>query len=202
MISKLKLNGSECKTFIVLKKLQIKKIFSVSLHKHFLILKTTFLSLGSNCNEAILIIEKSIDLLNNEIGVLVNKSAVYFSSAWGFNSENKFFNQVVVFETALEAEKLLEKIKNIETELGKTETSQFFNDRNIDIDILFYNNEVFVTENLCIPHPLLHFRLFCLQPLCEINPNLLHPVLNKTVNELLTNYLIITNENPLSIFKK
>lgn len=202
MISKLKLNGSECKTFIVLKKLQIKKIFSVSLHKHFLILKTTFLSLGSNCNEAILIIEKSIDLLKNEIGNLVNKSSVFFSMPWGFNSETKFFNQVVVFETNLEAEKLLEKINKIEIELGKTSNIQTFNDRNIDIDILFYNNQVFVSENLCIPHPLLHFRLFCLQPLCEINPDLKHTVLNKTINELLINYLEQSKEEPLKIFKQ
>lgn len=97
-----------------------------------------------------------------------------------------FVNGVVKIETPLTPEILLERLKEIETSMGRPETNEKWSARTIDLDILFYDNLIIDSENLKIPHSELHKRVFVLKPLCDIEPGLIHPKLKTTVEELLS----------------
>ena len=106
---------------------------------------------------------------------------------WGFQSENTFLNTAVAYETTLTPTELLAATQQVERTLGRTTKSigGIYSDRPIDIDILLYGNETIATGELTIPHPLMHKRLFVLQPLAAIAPDALHLLLNKTIAALL-----------------
>jgi 2-amino-4-hydroxy-6-hydroxymethyldihydropteridine diphosphokinase len=114
-----------------------------------------------------------------------NKSSVYETPPWGFTEQGAFLNQVVKVETYLEPEPLLRHLKRLETALGRVPSFQN-GPRLIDIDILFFDELIVNTPPLVIPHPRLHERAFVLVPLAEIEPGLMHPILQKPVSELLT----------------
>jgi len=145
----------------------------------------TFLSLGSNIGDKGKNIETAIKLIESRVGKLVAVSKIYKTSAWGFESENYFLNNAIKIETELSPQELLLEINKIETKLGRKRTAKGYSDRIIDIDILFYENEIIDGANLKIPHPLLHKRKFVLYPLNDIASSFRHPVLHKTVNELV-----------------
>jgi 2-amino-4-hydroxy-6-hydroxymethyldihydropteridine diphosphokinase len=112
------------------------------------------------------------------------KSRVYETPPWGFEEQPKFLNQVVKANTYLDPEPLLKHLKRLEVALGRQES--FPNGpRLIDIDLLFYDDLVVNKPSLVIPHPRLHERGFVLLPLMDIAPNLVHPVQQKTVQELV-----------------
>ncbi len=114
-------------------------------------------------------------------------SSVYTSNAWGFESDNLFYNQVVVVETKNNPQQVLTDCLSIENKLGRTRTAATtYSDRDIDIDILFFDQEIIEEDHLFIPHPRLHLRKFCLVPLVEIMPDFVHPKLDKTMRTLLT----------------
>ncbi|OAV75861.1 Bifunctional folate synthesis protein [Bacteroidales bacterium Barb7] len=124
-------------------------------------------------------------LLAERAGDVLALSTLYETEPWGFVSENTFLNAALLLDTALFPPALLDLTLCIETEMGRTEkTGSGYQDRLIDIDILLYNDLVLQTDRLVIPHPLMHCRLFVLEPLAEIVPHTLHPVLHKTVGEL------------------
>lgn len=132
-------------------------------------------------------------LINNEIGIVLRCSHVYQSKAWGFDSGGEFMNQVMIVDTDLSPEELLNALQDIEKRLGrdreaeaaeKQRTGESYSSRIIDIDILFYNDLVMNMPELTIPHPLVHERDFVLAPLYEIAPKKVHPVFGKTVEEL------------------
>ena len=102
----------------------------------------------------------------------------------GVESGPDYLNQVLFVETILEPVELLKIINKIETKLGRTRNLKW-ESRIIDIDILYYDDIVMDTEQLIIPHPYLHFRKFTLVPLVEIAPDLIHPIFNKTQQDLL-----------------
>ncbi|KOY87381.1 2-amino-4-hydroxy-6-hydroxymethyldihydropteridine pyrophosphokinase [bacterium 336/3] len=120
----------------------------------------------------------------SKLGSIVKHSSVYETAAWGLENQADFLNQVLVLETELMASLLLENLLHIEKEMGR-ERLQKWSSRIIDLDILYFDNQVIDIENLKIPHPYLQQRRFTLLPLCEISPDFLHPVLQKTNRELL-----------------
>jgi len=145
----------------------------------------TILSLGGNLGNRLDNISQAMGHIEKRIGNIKRYSSVYESEAWGFETEDRFLNIVVVVETALSPETLLQKAQEIETLLGRTRTGTGYASRTMDIDILFFNEEIINTPTLTIPHPLLHERRFVLLPLHEILPDKVHPVLRKTIAELL-----------------
>ena len=126
-------------------------------------------------------------LLSAQAGAVVEQSDYYESEPWGFESATWFINQALRIDTPLTPEQLLHTVQHIEQQLGRIRTvpSGVYTSRPIDIDILFYDNNVIHTPALTIPHPLLHQRRFALLPLCDIAPDYIHPLLHKTATALL-----------------
>lgn len=144
-----------------------------------------YFSLGSNEGDRLNLLVKATELIAKLIGNLVLYSSVIESEPWGFNAETKFFNMVLSVETEYKPHQILTKILEIEASLGRTRHAKVYTNRTIDIDILFYNAEIINDNNLVIPHPLMHKRKFVLQPLTELAPDLIHPVFQTSVSELL-----------------
>ncbi|MFZ4402058.1 MAG: 2-amino-4-hydroxy-6-hydroxymethyldihydropteridine diphosphokinase [Bacteroidales bacterium] len=149
-------------------------------------MNTAYLLLGSNMGDRMQILDKTIKLIHASCGKLVKKSSLFESAPWGFEDNTRFINQVILIETAMSAEDLLQNLLNIELLLGRVRNnSAGYSSRNIDIDILFFNDEIINELKLKVPHPLLQERKFTLMPLNEIASDLLHPFYNKTISELL-----------------
>lgn len=143
----------------------------------------TVLLLGGNIGDRKAILKQALERLELNLGNLIQLSSIYETEAWGNKNQDSFYNQVAVFETSYSAQRVLEIILQIETELGRKRTEKW-GSRTIDIDILFYNNEIITEESLEIPHPFLHLRKFTLVPLDEIMPNYVHPRLNQSIRTL------------------
>lgn len=144
---------------------------------------------GSNIGDKISTIDKSTEYIKNEIGKIEKISSFYESEPWGFESNEWFINRIIGIHTFLSPIHLLEKLLSIETSLGRIRNPKIkaYSSRTIDLDILFFNNEIIDNKLLNIPHPRLQFRKFTLLPLIETYPDFVHPVFNKTVLELLEN---------------
>ncbi len=144
-----------------------------------------FLLLGSNIGDRLGFLGDAYRKLDNEVGPVLKSSAFYQTAAWGKTDQPDFINQVLKLETKLTPRQVLDTILAIEIQLGR-ERAEKWGSRTIDIDILFYDQDVIDEPDLKIPHPNLHERAFTLVPLIEIEPNCFHPVLQKPVMELLT----------------
>lgn len=144
---------------------------------------TVYLSLGSNLGDRATNLRQAVALLPPQMTVRA-KSNIYETPPWGYTEQEAFLNQAVQAETYLEPEPLLKHLKRLEAALGRTETFRY-GPRLIDIDILFYDNLILNTPLLTIPHPHLHERGFVLLPLMDIAPNHIHPLLGKSVREML-----------------
>jgi 2-amino-4-hydroxy-6-hydroxymethyldihydropteridine diphosphokinase len=141
-----------------------------------------YLGLGSNVGDRLLNLNKAIELLSEKIQIL-KKSKIYISKAVGYTDQPDFYNTVLYGKTDLSPEELFNFIKDVEKNAGRVYRFHW-GPREIDIDILFYNDLVYKSDKLNIPHPRLHERDFVLLPLIELNPKLFHPVLNKRVSDL------------------
>jgi 2-amino-4-hydroxy-6-hydroxymethyldihydropteridine diphosphokinase len=150
-----------------------------------MIRKRIYLLLGSNSGEKSLNIKQSTARISERIGKLLQLSSVYETEPWGFRDEIFFLNQALEVETLLEPGEVMQVILEIEHELGRTRTGIGYSSRTIDIDILFYEDRIIHSSALVIPHPLIQERRFVLVPLAEIAATLVHPVLQKTVGDLL-----------------
>ncbi|MGB0778115.1 MAG: 2-amino-4-hydroxy-6-hydroxymethyldihydropteridine diphosphokinase [Flavobacteriaceae bacterium] len=149
--------------------------------------RRTYLSLGSNQGNRLEILQKSIDLLAIKSGNIKKISSVYQTKSWGFKGAD-FLNLVVELHTNLNPERLLQSILSIEKELGrKKNISESYEDRPIDIDLLFFDDEIIFEPQLIVPHPELAKRNFVLYPLSEIAPNFIHPILKKRIEILCEN---------------
>jgi 2-amino-4-hydroxy-6-hydroxymethyldihydropteridine diphosphokinase len=142
-----------------------------------------YIALGSNVGNRLANLKNAVSNLPPQMNVR-KKSPVYETPPWGFKDQPPFLNQVVMAETYMEAEPLLGHLKRLETALGR-EPGFPNGPRLIDMDILFYDDLIIDSPPLVIPHPRLHQRAFVLVPLNDIAPDLIHPVLDKPVSELL-----------------
>lgn len=145
-----------------------------------------YLLLGSNLGNRKAYLKKATNLLKQQ-GRILKCSSIYETEPWGFEANSYFLNQAVLLETKLTPRKLLSYIHHAEKLLGRRRNAPLFESRVIDIDILFYNDEVIKEQDLIIPHPEIQNRLFSLLPLGEIANDLIHPVFNKTINQLEKN---------------
>lgn len=145
---------------------------------------TVFLALGSNLGDRLANLHTAVDALAPEVHVLA-KSRVYETPPWGYADQPAFLNMAVQAETDLTPEALLRRLKQIEVEVGR-QPSFRYGPRQIDLDILFYDDLVLESDVLTVPHPRLHERAFVLVPLLDLAPEWMHPVLGKSVASLLT----------------
>jgi 2-amino-4-hydroxy-6-hydroxymethyldihydropteridine diphosphokinase len=157
-----------------------------------------YLALGSNLGDRLANLQNTIRALPPEVDVTA-QSPVYETPPWGYQEQPVFLNQVIEALTALPPEKLLAYLKNLEEQLGRTPTFNY-GPRLIDIDILFYDDLVYRSPDLVIPHPRLSERAFVLVPLANLSPDLRHPVTGSTVKEMLATVdssqisLLVSNE--------
>lgn len=156
-----------------------------------------YLSLGSNKGDRIGYVQQATSLLGAAENIsLIRTSAFYETEPWDMNSDTWFVNAVVEIKTSLSPGALLAECKRIEHQLGRTHSDKKeYEDRTIDIDILFYNKDIINEDNLVIPHKFLHLRAFVLVPMLELNPDFIHPVLHKSISDLHSDL-----ENPEMVF--
>lgn len=146
-----------------------------------------FLGLGSNLGSREQLLNKAIEMIEGRLGPIKDKSTFHETEAWGFQSEHTFLNACVLVETSLPARDCLQQTQLIEKELGRSHKTEngLYQDRTIDIDILFYDQEIIDDIDLKVPHPLMHLRRFVMEPLVEIAADFQHPILHKTCEQIL-----------------
>lgn len=144
----------------------------------------TVLSLGSNVGDRLNYLTLSKTAIQNYLGSILLSSNIYETEPWGIDNQDSYLNQVVAVQTDRTPNDLLDKIHLIERELGRIRRVHY-GPRTIDIDILYYGERIIDIENLKIPHPHIQKRRFILVPLSEILPQMQHPLLKKTNQELL-----------------
>lgn len=151
------------------------------------------LSTGSNMGNRSTLLRQAIKKISEQVGVVVAQSSVIETAPWGFDAQRQFLNQVLVVDTPLDAKVVLWQILKIEQELGRQRDfdplqppkEHVYHSRPIDIDIIFFDDDIVDSSLLQIPHPRMHLRRFVLEPLCELMPNKVHPVLHLTIKELM-----------------
>jgi 2-amino-4-hydroxy-6-hydroxymethyldihydropteridine diphosphokinase len=152
-----------------------------------------YFSLGGNLGNKFQNLKNAVRNIEAEIGSTFLLSSFYETGSWGYSDTNQYLNCVLITETSLNPEKILKKTQEIENRLGRRNKSTInqsgfpqYQQRTVDIDILFYDNQIINSENLTIPHPLISDRRFVLEPFNEISPNFIHPILNQSIKNLLT----------------
>jgi len=144
-----------------------------------------FLLTGGNIGDRLNYLSRAKEEIKKRCGNVLQMSSVYETAAWGNENQDVFLNQVVKIETFHRPEHVLNVILQIEEDLGRKRQIKF-GPRTIDIDILFFNDEIITQHRLKIPHPQIQDRRFVLVPLNEIAAEKIHPLFNKTISELLS----------------
>jgi 2-amino-4-hydroxy-6-hydroxymethyldihydropteridine diphosphokinase len=147
-------------------------------------MNTAYLLIGGNLGDRAAYLAEAVKQISARCGRVTSTSSLYETAAWGNTNQPAFYNQAISVETILEPEILLERLLAIEIEMGRVRTEKY-GPRTIDLDILMIDDRILDTPTLTIPHPQLQNRRFALLPLVEIAPELNHPVLDKTIHELL-----------------
>ena len=149
---------------------------------------TAYISIGSNMGDRVLNCRRAITFLEESGSVRVlQQSLFYLTEPVDYLDQGWFINAAVQIETQLDPFQLLAALKMVEARVGRTSSSIRFGPRVLDMDIIFYGDRVMETPNLVVPHPRMHNRCFILTPLCDIDPDIVHPVFNKRVQDLLEN---------------
>ncbi|MCR4764683.1 MAG: 2-amino-4-hydroxy-6-hydroxymethyldihydropteridine diphosphokinase [Bacteroidaceae bacterium] len=145
-----------------------------------------YLGLGSNLGNRHANLMQAVALIEEKLGRVVCLSNFYETQPWGYVSAFSFLNAALAVETSLSPYEVLNITQSIERELGRYSKSSHgtYTDRPIDIDLLLMDDQICCTETLTLPHPLMHERLFVMEPLVEIAPTLKHPALGKTILEI------------------
>lgn len=143
-----------------------------------------YLLIGGNLGNRSANLKKAILLIDQTCGKIIQTSAIYETAAWGLTNQPSFFNQAIKLQTNLAPELLMEQLLCIEKKMGRVRSIKL-GPRIIDLDMLFYNQIIFNTDLLVLPHPAIAERRFALLPLAEIASGFLHPVHQKTIEDLL-----------------
>lgn len=157
-----------------------------------------FLLLGSNIEPREEYLSEAEKRIVESIGKITLGSKIYETEPVGFHTDQEFLNHVIVVSSKLTLIEILNQILIIEQELGRKRSTGEYLSRTIDIDILFFNNEIIKTKMLTVPHPRLHERNFTLVPLAEIAPDFIHPVLNLDSKKMLE---VCTDNSKVAVFK-
>ena len=152
-----------------------------------------YLLLGSNLGDSVKMLSRAIEEIRMHIGTIVKTSSIYKTSAWGIEDQPDFLNQALEVDSDLNPQMLLDKINEIELQLGRIRYEKW-HERIIDIDILYYGDQIVNNPGLSIPHPENQNRNFVLAPMAEIAPQFIHPILRLTQISLLKN-----SRDPLSV---
>ncbi|MBW8324612.1 MAG: 2-amino-4-hydroxy-6-hydroxymethyldihydropteridine diphosphokinase [Prolixibacteraceae bacterium] len=144
-----------------------------------------YLLLGGNLGDKKSVFAQARAILENTVGKIAAQSALYETEPWGFDSEDLFWNQVLEISTILSPDEVLQQTQKAELSLGRIRKANQYDSRIIDIDILFYGDRIINQANLIVPHPRIQERKFTLIPLCEIASDLIHPVFQKKIRQLL-----------------
>ena len=152
-----------------------------------------YLLLGGNMGDRISNLSTAKKLIEQKIGKITKRSSVYQTAAWGIKDQPDFLNQVLLVKTKLDALECMQQILAIENKIGRIRTIKNA-PRVIDIDILFYNDEIINLPNLVVPHPQIEKRKFVLIPMNELVADMIHPVLRRSIN-----YLLSTCTDPLEV---
>jgi 2-amino-4-hydroxy-6-hydroxymethyldihydropteridine diphosphokinase len=147
-------------------------------------MRKIYLSIGSNKGNRYSFIKEALRLIQKDIGEVILISKIYETKSWGFQSDD-FLNLCILIKSKLIPVELIIKLKNLEERIGRERNNEKIEAREIDIDILFYSDEIVNQKDLIIPHQRLHLRNFVLYPLNDIAADFMHPVLLKSVNKLL-----------------
>lgn len=143
------------------------------------------LLVGGNEGDRAAVLTDAVAMIGQTVGQIQSVSQMYESPAWGFDSKNDFLNQAVLIKTELGPRAVLTEVLRIEQELGRKRSGMEYSDRTIDIDILCWEEKIFWTSTLQVPHVRLHERAFALAPLTELLPEWRHPLLEQTSSQLL-----------------
>lgn len=143
-----------------------------------------FLGIGSNLGDREASIAQAYEKLEELVGPIFIKSTIIETPAWAKEDSPSYLNAVIRIQTSLFPLELIKTVLGIEQELGRVRTEKWAS-RTIDVDILYFEDWLFSTPSLIIPHPYIQKRAFVLEPLAEIAPDFIHPVLKKTHRELL-----------------
>ncbi len=160
-------------------------------------MSSLYLLIGGNQGDRKALLQQATDLIRQRVGSVVGCSQLYETAPWGtFDQKDTqpFLNMALHVETSLCAHDCLQECLAIEKELGRqrkgnalpSDTKRVYSSRPIDIDLILFDDEVISSPDLTIPHPRMHQRRFVLQPLCDIAPDTVHPVLKKTISQLLS----------------
>jgi 2-amino-4-hydroxy-6-hydroxymethyldihydropteridine diphosphokinase len=160
-------------------------------------MNSTYLLIGGNLGNRIENLAMARSLIENELGKIIKVSSIYETAAWGITKQPDFLNQVLLIKTKFSPEKMMQLILSIENKMGRVRTQKNAS-RIIDIDILFFNDEIISNENLTIPHPEIQNRKFALIPLNEIASDLVHPVFKQSIKNLLSTSKDKLQVKPLS----
>lgn len=147
-------------------------------------MNTAFLLTGGNLGNRFSNLQQAFKLIEAHAGLIMHQSSVYKTAAWGFTNQPEFYNQALKLQTMLSPELLMQCLLDIEKSMGRQRDVKM-GPRIIDIDILLIDDIILNTPLLTIPHPLLPQRRFALTPLAEIAPDVIHPVLHKSIKDLL-----------------
>lgn len=145
-----------------------------------------YLILGSNEGHRIGLLEKAKYLITEKVGKIEQRSKIYVTEPWGVDDQPSYYNQVLQINTSLEPQALMVQLLKIEEKLGRLRSEKYAI-RTMDIDILFYDHDIINTDRVTIPHPRLHERRFVLEPLNELASELIHPIMELSIRQLLIN---------------
>ena len=146
---------------------------------------TAYILIGGNIGDPFNNLRMAKELMSEQCGTIIKESSIYQTAAWGLTDQPDFLNQVIILSTTLNPEILMRSLLSVEETMGRKRNIKF-GPRIIDLDILLIDDFLIESELLNVPHPALQKRKFALIPLNEVAPDLVHPVENKTINQLLT----------------